>query len=492
MKKYIVTNKGCLKKKYLNDITSIEAAFVTLIAADKANGITTVVVYMDDSTQMSSLGASVITKAASARQTKRAIDSLFTAQTPDQVTIFGAQDVVAFQSLSNPMIGDIDEEIPSDLPYASNAGYNTDVTKFFFPSRDITRLPDLYGGTDITYPVREIANASNQSQKSPADYGNYFAISNDAWRGSTTTSVNNIFRNTTKLNISPPAGPKWSNSQLQAMTYFFNLHGGSSNPSFYNNDGISITSTDIVSGLSQNVAISVECCYGAQLYTPVSNVMGMCSAAMYAGCCGYFGSTNIAYGPPNGQGQADIITQKFLIHLLAGKSIGQAALSARTDFIAASDMSLPSNQKTIGQFLVYGNGGFVPVDVPTEDARKTLEEIGVKFSPKNLREENEVKSLALKNTVDISRHLPDKRIPKFVNNAIDAILEKQQPESHSIMCHQVVFNRKHTKLMKDADQTFIYTVHAKTGTGETGDRYTVHHIKANNKSIIDVYETHSK
>ena len=47
------------------------------------------------------------------------------------------------------------------------------------------------------------------------------------------------------------------------------------------------------------------------------------------GAAGFFGSTTTAYGPPSGNGQADIIMQDFLKHVLSGASLGRAALQAR-------------------------------------------------------------------------------------------------------------------------------------------------------------------
>jgi len=498
MKKFIVTNKSCLKKKYLNNFLEIQAAFQSLISADKAAGITTTVVYMDDKDQMSSLNATVITSATDDKQAKDAIDSLFTKQNPDYMTIFGAPDVVVMQSLDNPTLGDGDATVLSDLPYACNAGYSKSINNFLAPSRDITRLPDLNGGTDSTYPLRVIANAANSSRLSADDYlKSYFAISTESWEQSTQTSVNNIFGNITKLNISPPSGPKWSNSQLQSMSQFFNLHGGRADPNFYNESNTRvvescINSSDFISGLSENMVVSAECCYGAELYAPGSDPMGICNAAMYSGCGGYFGSTCIAYGPSAGQGAADIITQRFLIRLFAGDSVGQAALSARTDFIAAAAMRTPTNLKTLGQFVVYGNGGHTPAKAVQSETRQLLEQKGFSFTPENFRQMNERVAIRLRNTVDTSNYLPDKNVPDFVQNIINEIINEVKPESHVVSCHQVVFNIQHRDVMENPDNTFIYTIVSHIPLDGLPDRYIVHHIEATDEHIVNVSEYYSK
>jgi len=503
-KKFIVTNKSHLQNKYLNEFQAIQSAFIPLISVDKTDGIDTTVIYMDDEEQMNSLKATAITDPNNEQQTKVAIDSLFASQDPDFVTIFGASDVVVLQSLENPAKGegDGDTNVPSDLPYACNAEYNTSINHFLNPSRDITRLPDMVGGSASAYPLRVLSNAANQKTSSLNAYKQYFGISTDQWQSSTKTSVTNVYGNSTNLNISPPSGPNWSAKELQEMSFFFNLHGGNENPNFYNGHDdyygkpvVCFTSEQITPGLTTNMLISVEACYGAQLYNPSNSTFkqqGICSAAIYAGCCAYFGSTNIAYGPPDGQGQADIITQKFLIHLFEGKSIGQAALEARTDFISVSDMLLPTNVKTLGQFLVIGNGGFEPVEIPTESLVKALEKQGINIMSKDFKSENEKRARAIRNTVDSSEPAPDHPIPKIVQKTINTILSSKNFLSHSISIHKVNFNKNHAKLYENAGDVHIYTLHAVIGQRPYGEHAIVYHIKATEDNIIEVVETHTK
>lgn len=493
MKKYIVTNKSCLKKKYLNDFATIQAAFTPLIVADQKAGITTTVVYMDDDAQMSSLKATSIKSPTDEKQTKEAIDSLFVNQNPDFMTIFGASDVVTFQYLTNPTT-DSDMSVPSDLPYACSAGYSKSINSFLAPSRDITRLPDMEGGTDSTYPLRILANAANLLRRQAQEYKNsYFAVTAAVWQGSTTITLNHIFGNTANMNVSPPAGPKWSNAQIQSLSHFFNLHGGSNNPSFYNDDGTNkkpcISSKDF-NGITENMVIAAECCYGAQLYNPNSNPMGICSSAMYAGCMGYFGSTCIAYGASNSQSSADIITEKFYLHLLDGKTVGQAALSARLDFIIAASMAVPSALKTLGEFVVYGTGGFAPMIKKTTTIRDTLEQQGFKFAPENLKDANAKTASALEGMIETGKLLTDKEPPEIVKNVIDAIVQQTKPDSYSVSCNQVIPGANSKQA--DADQVFIYTVLSTIKDEDLGDSYVMHHIKATNEHIIDVFEEHSK
>ena len=77
--------------------------------------------------------------------------------------------------------------------------------------------------------------------------------------------------------------------------------------------------------------VAVECCYGAELYDPSDSDMqsGICSTYLRDGAYGYFGSSTIAYGPNQGNGQADLICQYFLDEVLNGASLGEATQRAR-------------------------------------------------------------------------------------------------------------------------------------------------------------------
>ena len=68
---------------------------------------------------------------------------------------------------------------------------------------------------------------------------------------------------------------------------------------------------------------------------------------------GVFASTTIAYGPPEGNDQADLICQYFLEAILSGASLGRAALEARQRFIEKSSPLGTMNRKTLAQFDLY-------------------------------------------------------------------------------------------------------------------------------------------
>jgi len=103
--------------------------------------------------------------------------------------------------------------------------------------------------------------------------------------------------------------------------------------------------------------IAVECCYGAELYDPSDSGMqpGICSTYLRDGAYGYFGSSTIAYGPSEGNGQADLICQYFVDEVLGGASLGTATLRARHRFAQNYTHLDPVDLKTLVQFHLLGD-----------------------------------------------------------------------------------------------------------------------------------------
>jgi hypothetical protein len=81
------------------------------------------------------------------------------------------------------------------------------------------------------------------------------------------------------------------------------------------------------------------------------------------GAYGYFGSSTIAYGPSEGNGAADLITQYFLLAILDGASLGRAALLARQQFVRQTAELDPIDLKTLGQFSLLGDPSIHPAVV---------------------------------------------------------------------------------------------------------------------------------
>jgi hypothetical protein len=132
---------------------------------------------------------------------------------------------------------------------------------------------------------------------------------------------------------------------------------------------------------------AVECCYGAELYDSVtlSLPMPICQRYLIQGGCGYFGSSTIAYGPEEGNGAADLITQYFLLAVLDGASLGRAALLARQRFVQQTAELDPVDLKTLGQFNLLGDPSIHPAVV----ASATIVPKGVNTDQSNRQDRRE-------------------------------------------------------------------------------------------------------
>lgn len=365
--KLVVTVSSRLAKKY-GSLTSISEALDRLVAADRVRGIETRIVYMDDAKSMKPYGGAPVKSAKSASQCKAAIDAIFRKASPEYLILLGAADVIPHVPLKNPALADGDPFAFGDIPYACDAKYSTDPAKFTGPTRVIGRLPDLVGAKDPSYLVSLIDNAAGYSSRPASDYAKFFSVTADAWKGSTSLSLKNVFKTDKGMKRVPPGGPTWSKSQLNVRSFFINCHGGSANPNFYGDDGTnqpeSLLASDLAAkGIPEGAVASVECCYGAELYDPAlaAGSVGICSTFLGEGGYGYFGSTTIAYGPPTGNGAADLITQYFLRDVLSGASLGRAALQAQQRFIQNSGSLDPIGLKTLAQFILLGDPSIHPV-----------------------------------------------------------------------------------------------------------------------------------
>src|SRR5207302_5716283 len=110
-------------------------------------------------------------------------------------------------------------------------------------------------------------------------------------------------------------------------------HGALNDPHFYGQSGenfpISHHSQVLANLRFDGTLVAAECCYGSWLYDPAGADWAIAARYLSGGAYGYFGSTTIAYGPAEGNGQADVLCQSFLKKSTSGSSIGRAVLEAR-------------------------------------------------------------------------------------------------------------------------------------------------------------------
>ncbi|HKO68855.1 MAG TPA: hypothetical protein VJU53_13725 [Burkholderiaceae bacterium] len=369
--KLIVTNRAALRRKYgARGLAKVTTGVKALIAADRTRGLITRLVALD-SAAMKRYGPR-LTDASSARQNKRAIDALHRALRPHYLLILGSIDVVPHQDPKNPVFVDDQEDDPvawGDLPYACDSPYSRDITKFIGPTRVIGRLPDMQGASEPSHLLACLDVATTYKTRPLAQYLDYFALSTQVWKKSTALSVTNIFGNATKVMLAPPVTSRLAARKLGARSHFINCHGALADSHFYGEDKsgmpMALDSKDVGGRIREGTVAAVECCYGAELYDSVG--LGLptpiCQTYMVGKAYGYFGSTTIAYGPAEGNGAADLITQYFLLELQAGHSLGLAVLKAQQRYVEQANELDPIDLKTLAQFYLLGDPSVQPVKI---------------------------------------------------------------------------------------------------------------------------------
>ena len=206
-------------------------------------------------------------------------------------------------------------------------------------------------------------------QRPLAQYLDYFALSVQLWKKSSALSLANIFGNARKLLLAPPTGSVAASRKLGPRSHFINCHGALADPRFYGEDRkgtpVALDSKDLRGRIREGTVAAVECCYGAELYDSAALKLPVpiCQSYLAQSAYGYFGSTTIAYGPAEGNGAADLITQYFLLEVQAGHSLGLAALKAQQRYVEQVDELDPIDLKTLAQFYLLGDPSVQPVKI---------------------------------------------------------------------------------------------------------------------------------
>jgi len=371
--KVIVTNLTVLKKKYGSDGSQkVQAAVEELITSDQRRGLVTRLYLLDNTRSMRQVNVRRVMKSADPKQNKDAIDAICRALVPDYLMILGAIDIVPHQDIENPIHSpdDPDRFAFGDLPYACEARYSRRPKDFFGPTRVVGRLPDITGAKDPQYLINLINFAAKYKNMDASAYRSDFGISAEIWRGSSRSSVTNIFGDGADLKTVPPSTDKWPSAFLGRLAHFINCHGAPHDSRFFGQPAgcaqdfpVALDAGYLNRKVAEGTVVAAECCYGAQLFDPALNQgkSGISNTYLANKSYGFFGSTTIAYGPKNGNDSADLICQYFLQRVLRGASLGRAALEARQEFVHTASMSSPENVKTIAQYNLYGDPSLTPI-----------------------------------------------------------------------------------------------------------------------------------
>jgi len=417
--KVIVTNVSQLRAKYGAKFRTVAAAAKHLMAADAKRGLTTRWVALDSTATMKRLKGHAVTVPSSQQQNKAAVDAVARALTPDYVLILGSVDVVPHQDLRNPVYSPGNDDDPyasGDLPYSCEQPYSRRVEDFRGPTRVVGRLPDLTGTGDAGYLSGLLKVAANYTGLTRKGFASYLGMSADAWKGSTEMSVSTVFGSSKDLQLVPPRGARWSPTLLERRSHFINCHGAPADTRFYGQRGdnypVAHDAALIDGKLTPGTVVAAECCYGAELFDPkrARGQAGICNTYLKSKAWGFFGSSTIAYGPATGNGSADLICQYFLEAVLAGSSLGRAALEARQRFVRSASVLDPTDLKTLAQFSLMGDPSIHPVWTAhkglsrTKAFRKAFPAAGVLPLGRSLRRDRLLRDgITLSRTVSAAR-----------------------------------------------------------------------------------------
>lgn len=434
-KKLIVTAAGTLKLKYGKQFNKVKALLQKLKTSDRKKGLDTMIVYIDDAASCKQAGIKV-TKFIKPRECKQAIDALYQKHVPDYIAIVGAQDVFPFQELNNLAFADDEEEtVPSDLPYACDAPFSKNIKSFTGPTRVVGRIPDVPGVDDLPYFTTVINNIIKSKPVAASNYDSYFAVSTFAWRKSTQLSLQNICGNCTDLLVSPTSS-RYTATQLKPLVHFYNCHGDHFDTQFYGEKAksqpVAIESNQLNGKIRYGTIVAAECCYGAELAPPAFLLtpkhLSIASTYFKHNAIAFVGSSNIAYGPEDGQGLADLITQYFLKNVKDGASCGRAMLQARQRFLSENGPTLdPFELKTIAQFYLLGDPSLLPVKGDTaakaissntvQNTRKKLHEDGLDLKQKLAPCEKQKKATTSANHTELNKLLKQTGMQNYTRKA---------------------------------------------------------------------------
>lgn len=457
--KVILTNKSALELKYKTDSKFIVAALNKLVQADATKNLKSKLIFIDDKTSMRAIKATYVKQFNDAQQVKIAIDSIYTQLQPDYILLVGGTEIIPHVRLSNPCYdpaNDDDRYIYSDLPFACNAAYSTNATKFIAPVRVVGRIPDIMGIKNPDNLIKLINNSIDNAPRKKEVYDSLFGLSAKVWEESTNLSLTNIKGATATALLCPPFNhdtTKHTEANLSSMMHFINCHGSRTTPDFFGQSGesypVSLNTKDVVNKLNYGMLVVAECCYGAQLYyASTANEIPICNNYLLNGALAFVGSTNIAYGPASGNGLADLVTQYFLQKAKNGASIGRAFLEARLDFLEDAQPDLDAEElKTLAQFVLFGDPSVCVVEeqsIPDANphAMKTFKTIA-----QNQRKNRRYKLIELGNSIGSSIGTPKKSNKKAAfTSALRTAVNTALKENDFEKCASKVFVVKKPKL----------------------------------------------
>lgn len=487
--KVIITNQSALKELYKSNYDKVIDAIDRLIAADASKQIKSHLIFIDDEQQMADFQIPAVSNVEDDKANKNAVDAIYKSIEPDYILLLGGPDVIPHQKLENPikrekflvklMIPTTPADlsvVPSDLPYACDAPYSTEVEDFLNPTRVVGRLAGVTGSDEAEYLINPIEASIESSPVEKEIYEKYFSVATKNPQPELAGEcLEDIFNNNSALKMSPPeSSDSLSKDELKAMSHFVVCHGVPNFPYWIGEDSffdwltkgrkngenrfeISLEPKNIDNVIQpQTIAAAINC-FGANLYDPQAapeayfkqldkklkkidfapgelRIPGMCNTYLKNKAIAFCGSTSLAYEPG--------IIEEFMNNLLEGASVGRAFLQSRQTFIRLNPKMNKVDLKTIAEFILLGDPSAHPIVkqkdtfmesllsmvketkaevAERKDRRKALKENGEKVAEKTLV------------TKDDQEKEPGKEVKSKIDELIKSLdLKETEVESHSL------------------------------------------------------------
>lgn len=411
--------------------TRIGHAVRAWCAADRARGITTVHLALDDARAMAAHGVAPLAGRASAAKVKRTLDALCRRLHPDYVVLFGGRDIVPMFVVPNPSHdphGDDDRDVPTDNPYACSMPYRAGERKsYLVPDRALGRITDLDGDGDPAWLLDYLARAAAWQPKPAAFYARPYAVVCHEWKAAGEACMAYLGLPGAELQVSPPAhdADATARARLRRTLHLVKCHGAALDPRFYGQKGQSypevLTSPTLRGKVSPGTLAAAMCCYGAQVYSPADpaaqlpGAWPLATTYLREGAIGFAGATRIAWVGVDAMMCADWIAAAFLKSALGGASLGRALLESRQDYVRwlASQGQVPgrADEKTLIEYVLLGDPSVHPVATAAHAAPRV--------SPLLAQERSQRRAVRAALAAQIRRELPQ-RHPALIADAAHA------------------------------------------------------------------------
>lgn len=276
------------------------------------------------------------------------------------VFILGNEEIIPVTEYHNES-GDSDEKVPSDLPYTVlDKTSPWSGIKYAFDKMLRTGRLVSYNGESFEKFAAYFKNVMHYQNSFPAITS--YSLSAKVWKNETDYEYKKI---SVPYNKACDSSPEVNVSTVEnyipkdANLLMFNLHGSNQTKFWYGQQEQEFPEAfepKNIDALKAPFIIGVEACYGANYTGGFTEENSILVKALHKGCFSLLGSSRIAYGTSEPQGNnADFMIGEFLKQIKDGTSAGDAHVAGIKRVICDSKDFSDVEIKTIAEFNLFGD-----------------------------------------------------------------------------------------------------------------------------------------